>query len=210
MLKAFEESHQDSYIWMLPYSTLMFVLMILFSALFSHYYINSTEYEMAIVELEKEMTPAKKEIALAKSLQDFIEKMEMEGSAEVVVTAHAIKLKLSSPAMFESGSAELTPFIMPLLVELYIHLRNMENTVVVEGHTDNVPISSYRFGSNWELAAARSFSVIHFFIRRDISPDRLLAHGFSEYRPIFPNTSALGRAMNRRIEITILRGERTT
>lgn len=195
--------------WLLPHSTLMLVLMILFAALFSYSYLNSVEYESALVDLEmtkSELSPSKREIHLAKSIRKFIEDMGMEGVASVNVTPHAIKLKLSSPVMFESGSAELTPFIMPMLVELLRHLKDMENTIIVEGHTDNVPIHSALYRSNWELSAARAFSIIYFYIKRDIKPERLIAHGYGEHRPFYSNESEFGRAMNRRIEITIVRG----
>jgi chemotaxis protein MotB len=108
--------------------------------------------------------------------------------------------------VFESGSADLKPDIMPLMVRLLEHLREMENTIIVEGHTDDIPISTGRYRSNWELSAARAFSVIHFYIDREIRPDRLAAHGYGPYRPLMPNTTDLRRAINRRIEITILRG----
>jgi len=194
--------------WMLPFSTLMLTLMVLFASLYSLATMSSLEYEESLSALsdKKDKNKSEREIALAKSMKSFIEEMKMEGLADVSVTAHSIKLKLASPVIFESGSAELKPDIMPLMVRLLNHLKDMENTIIVEGHTDDVPISTGRYRSNWELSAARAFSVIHFYIDRDIRPDRLAAHGYGPYRPLMPNTTELRRAINRRIEITILRG----
>jgi chemotaxis protein MotB len=196
---------------MLPFSTLMLILMILFAALYASSYLNSVEYETAIAELtstdpDAELSDTHKELLLAKDMKNFIATLQMEGLADVSITANAIHLKLSSPVIFESGSADLKPDIMPLLVKLLGHIKEMKNTVIVDGHTDNIPIHSRRYRSNWELSASRAFSVIYFYIKRGISPERLLAHGFGEFRPFFSNETELGRAMNRRIEITILRG----
>lgn len=202
------EEHEGSFSWMLPYSTLMLMLMILFSALYSFSAMNSLEYEESISQLSSgdSASASAKEIAMAKSLKSFIQEMRMEGLADVSVTAHSIKLKLSSPVVFESARAELKPEIMPLLARLLRHLKDMENTIIVEGHTDDVPIRGGRYRNNWELSASRAFGVIHFYIERGIEPSRLVAHGYGPYRPLLPNTTELRRAINRRIEITILRG----
>ena len=108
--------------------------------------------------------------------------------------------------VFDTDNAELTPEITPLLVDLLRHLKAMDNIIIVEGHTDDVPVARGRYRNNWELSAARAFSVIHFYIKRGIEPERLLAHGYGPHRPLMPNTTKLRRAINRRIEITILRG----
>ncbi len=82
----------------------------------------------------------------------------------------------------------------------------MGNSIIAEGHTDNVPIHTQQYQSNWELSSARAFSVIYFFINKGIPPERLVAHGFGEYRPASSNEDDAGRAKNRRIEITVVRG----
>lgn len=207
---AGERAHEelDSTMWMLPYSTLMLVLMIMFSALYAYSYQDTLLYERALADMEEptdSLSPSMKEMVLAQKVEDFIREMKMEGIAEIKTTPHAIKLSLASPAIFDSSEAELRPELMPLLLKLFDHLRHMDNMIVVEGHTDNVPIHTSRFRSNWELSAARAFSVIYFYIQRGINPARLVAHGFGEHKPTHNNNTQLGRAMNRRIEITILR-----
>lgn len=198
-------AEQSSFEWMVPYSTLMLVLMILFAALYSYSSTNRLEYEGAISGLGGSSASGR-EIALAKSMREFIVNMHMEGLAEVTVTPHSIKLKLSSPVVFDTASSELKPDIMPLLIGIFEQLKDMENMIIVEGHTDNIPVVGGTYKSNWELSAARAFSVIDFYIRRGIDPARLAAYGYGEHRPMFPNATALGRAINRRIEITIPRG----
>ena len=196
---------QGSFVWMVPYSTLMLVLMIMFCALYSYSSTNRLEYESAISGLGGSGASGQ-EIELAKSLKDFIRNMHMEGLAEVSVTPHSIKLKLSSPVVFDSASAELKPDIMPLLIGIFDQLKGMDNMIIVEGHTDNVPLAGGRYKNNWELSAARAFSVIDFYIQRGIDPSRLVAYGYGENRPLYPNSTALGRAINRRIEIIFPRG----
>jgi len=208
ILRDIGTDDSDATMWMLPYSTLMLVLMIMFSALYTYSYLDTLRYERALADLEEptdQISPSVKEIVLAQKINEFIREMRMEGIAEIRTTPHAIKLSLASPAIFDSGSAEVKPDLMPLLLKMFEHLRHMDNMIVVEGHTDNVPIHTPRFASNWELSAARAFSVIYFYIQRGLNPRRLVAHGYGEHRPTHKNNTQLGRAMNRRIEITILR-----
>ncbi len=195
----------DSTLWMLPYSTLMMILMIFFAILFSESYKESVDYEMAIAELDTTDPGLKKEIVLAKNMQKYIEDNNMTDVSEIKVSARFIKLDLMSSTLFESGRAELKPGIVPLFEELARQLNNVDNRVVVEGHTDNVPIHNMFFNSNWELSTARSFSVLYFLMKWNIDPERLIAHGFGEYRPILSNDTEENRAKNRRIEITIIR-----
>ena len=203
-----EHEEGDAYMWMLPYSTLMLVLMIMFSALYVYSYQDTIRYELALTSMEEsteDISPSLKEMVLAQKIDEFIHELKMEGIADIKTTPHAIKLSLASPAIFDSASAEVRPELMPLMLKLYEHLRHMDNMIIVEGHTDNVPIHTSKFASNWELSAARAFSMIYFYIQRGIDPRRLVAHGYGEHRPTHSNTSQLGRAINRRIEITILR-----
>ena len=212
-LRERAEEGSDEELWMLPYSTLMLTLVILFISFYAFSMSNSVEYETAIADLASTDTrsgkgeAAKKEIAVAKSIDTVINNLGMRDKAQVVMSARYIKLKLDSPALFDSGSAELKEGILPLFQALNAQLKEMNNRIVVEGHTDNIAIHGDRFRSNWELSASRAFSVIYFFIKNGIDPVRMVAHGFGEYRPAFVNDTEIGRAKNRRIEITILRGD---
>ncbi|MEE9523410.1 MAG: OmpA family protein [Thermodesulfovibrionales bacterium] len=205
MISGMRRDESDSTLWMLPYSTLMMILMIFFAILFSESYKESVDYEMAIAELDTTDPGLKKEIVLAKNMQKYIEDNNMTDVSEIKVSARFIKLDLMSSTLFESGRAELKPGIVPLFEELARQLNNVDNFVVVEGHTDNVPIHNMFFNSNWELSTARSFSVLYFLMKWNIDPERLIAHGFGEYRPILSNDTEENRAKNRRIEITIIR-----
>ncbi|HDL19818.1 MAG TPA: hypothetical protein ENH38_02410 [Nitrospirae bacterium] len=209
MISNLKDNEVDSSLWMVPYSTLMLILMILFAVLYGMSYMQSVEYESAISELDTANPGLKKEIILAKAMQKYIEDHNLTGQAEVRVSARFIKMDLKSPALFETGRAKLKPAILPLFEELAKNLQRVDNRVIVEGHTDDVPIHNRHYNSNWELSAARAFNVIYFLIKRNIDPARLIALGFGEYRPAFPNNTEENRAKNRRIDITIIREGKT-
>jgi chemotaxis protein MotB len=148
----------------------------------------------------------KQEIALAQNIRDFIKKNNLTDKIQLAITPHHIRIKMESLALFDSGSAELKKDILFFLDYLLGQLQPMSNRIIAEGHTDNIPIHSRQFDSNWELSAARAFSVIYFFINKGIAPERLVAHGFGEFRPAYANDTEADRAKNRRIEISVVRG----
>ncbi len=207
-----EEHMEETELWMLPYSTLMLVLVILFIMFYAFSYSQSVEYETALSDLagtnpnDPRVKQMKQEIALAQNIRDFIEKNKMTDKVQLIITPHHIKIKMESFALFDSGSAELKPGIGSFLEHLHGQLKPMSNMVVAEGHTDNIPIHTAQYNSNWELSSARAFSVIYYFINKGLAPERLIAHGLGEFRPAASNETEADRAKNRRIEITVVRG----
>ena len=108
--------------------------------------------------------------------------------------------------LFDSGKAKIRREAYPLLDKVATALKdNMANfNVGIEGYTDNVPIKHSKWKSNWELSTARSLSVLHFLANeKGVSPERLSAIGFGEYRPVASNDTRDGRKQNRRVEIVI-------
>ena len=108
--------------------------------------------------------------------------------------------------LFDSGKAKIRHEAYPLLDKVATVLKdNMANfNVGIEGYTDNVPIKHSKWKSNWELSTARSLSVLHFLANeKGVSPERLSASGFGEYRPVDTNDTSAGRKQNRRVEIVI-------
>ena len=142
------------------------------------------------------------------SLKDQIEAQEIE----VVEENDKLKVIFVDKILFDSGSADINDRGMELLQIMAGPLKdNKEQDIVVEGHTDNIPLSAAlmkRFPSNWELSTARAAAVVRFFQEQGgIEPERLSARGFSFYRPVAPNTSEEGRHQNRRIEIILRAGQ---
>jgi len=114
-------------------------------------------------------------------------------------------ISLREVGFFESGSAQMKSASQPAFDRIATMLRQRAYRVRIEGHTDDVPIHTARFSSNWELSTARSTEIIRLLIVRDgFSPDRLSAAGYAEYHPIAPNGTAEGRGMNRRVDIVVL------
>jgi len=138
------------------------------------------------------------------SLKDQIAAREIE----IVEIDDKLKVIFVDKILFDSGSVEITPGGKELLMVMAGSLReNKEQNIVVEGHTDDVPLSAAlrkRFPSNWELSTARAAAVAHFFQQAaGIQPERLSARGYSYYRPVTSNETEAGRHQNRRIEIIL-------
>jgi chemotaxis protein MotB len=113
---------------------------------------------------------------------------------------------LTDKLLFGSGSATIQSAGLPLLQEIS-HLLNVDqkHPITVEGNTDNQPIQSSQFPSNWELSAARASTVVRYLVSRGVDPLRLGATGYADMRPVASNASAQGRAQNRRVEVVLQR-----
>jgi chemotaxis protein MotB len=115
-----------------------------------------------------------------------------------------VEVEIKSDILFASGVAQPMPEAVPTLAALANALEPFPNLIRIEGHTDNVPINTLLFPSNWELSSARAASVLHLFVQRGINPQRLTLIGNGEYRPVADNGTAEGRNANRRVLIVIL------
>ena len=139
-------------------------------------------------------------------LQGYIEQEKLEAVAQVVVDEQKIKLSLYPPVLFDSGKATLKKRGKMVLKGFGAIIKEVRNPIIIEGHTDTVPIHNKEFKSNWELSFYRAFSVVKYFMwQYNFSPKQLSAMGYGEYHPVALNDSKEGRARNRRIEINIIR-----
>jgi len=127
----------------------------------------------------------------------------------IAVRRHStwVEVEIRTDILFASGVAKLSDDALPALTVLAETLAKYPNPVRVEGHTDNRPISTSTFPSNWELSAARAGSVVHLFARGGVDPARLAVIGLGEFRPAQSNDTASGRNANRRVLIVILAGD---
>ncbi len=114
-----------------------------------------------------------------------------------------LEIEFKSNILFSSGNAKLGRRAMPILTELAEILKTFPNPIQVEGFTDNIPIRTSVFPSNWELSAGRAASVVHLFNELGVHPDRMVAIGYGEYRPVADNSTADGRNRNRRVVVVI-------
>jgi len=115
-----------------------------------------------------------------------------------------VEIEINTSILFGSGSAGLQPAAMPVMRTLAKILGEKKYNIQVEGFTDNVPINTEAFPSNWELSAARAASVVRVFADDGVSPQRLAAIGFGEHRPIADNKTEDSRKRNRRVRVVIL------
>lgn len=121
------------------------------------------------------------------------------------IDERGLVIHIMESALFESGKAELLDGAKRMFDELNKDLAELSNHVRVEGHTDNRPISTFRYPSNWELSTARAAAVVRYFTEKHRFPtDRMSALGYGEYRPLAPNDTPANQAKNRRVDIVVL------
>jgi chemotaxis protein MotB len=141
---------------------------------------------------------------LAISLQHYID----GGLMRIRRDGDRVEIEMTERMLFASGEARLARDALPPLRALAKTLSRIPSHLQVEGHTDNVPIATAAFPSNWELSAARAASVVHFLGRSGVEPWRMAAVGLGEHRPIAENADDRGRAANRRVKVVVLTGQR--
>lgn len=114
-------------------------------------------------------------------------------------------MRLSDSALFDLGEAELSADAEKLLGRISDIIAKTVYQIRIEGHTDDLPIRTARYPSNWELSTARAVNVLRFLLKQKrIAAERLSAVGFGQYQPLFPNDSPAHRARNRRVEIILI------
>jgi chemotaxis protein MotB len=129
----------------------------------------------------------------------------VDGTVSISQNERGVTVHIMDELLFSSGSAVLKPGALTLLDNLSGVLRQIPHDIRVEGHTDNVPIQTHVFPSNWHLSVARAVNAAHFMVQRcSIAPERVSVVGYSEYRPLMPNISDENRAKNRRVDIVIV------
>ncbi len=141
---------------------------------------------------------------IANRLSEALAPLVKQGVITVRRTELWIEVEINSDILFGTGSAALGADARETLGKLADVLLDAPNGVRVEGHTDNLPIATAQFPSNWELSAARAASVVHLFADHGVQPQRLAMVGYGEFRPRESNDAAAGRNRNRRVMVIIL------
>jgi chemotaxis protein MotB len=152
-----------------------------------------------IKETIKEETKLKSDIE--EKLRALIQEKGLEKDVSVEKTARGVVVRVRGRLFFNPGTADIKDGIAPLLNELGEVMQEFPYDMSIEGHTDNIPIRSRRFSSNWELSAARAYSALKYLNEnKNIDTSRLNIAGFSDTRPLTSNDTPDGRAKNRRVE----------
>lgn len=215
--------------WLATFGDLMsllltfFVLMLSFSSMEEvrfHHAMGSLRGALGVFESEPEMSqPIRVTMPLvrgsirqsqnirkaAEGLEKTLSEEGMEGDVALEGSSAGLVIRIKAPVIYGLGDAEIQEGIHPVLFRIADILRLLPNEIVVQGHTDNIPINTEEYPSNWELSYQRAVNVVRFLILEcDIYPRRLSAEGYGHYRPLDTNATEEGRSKNRRVEIHLL------
>lgn len=145
--------------------------------------------------------------AVKRQLDTYIDQNDLNEEISTMMTEDGLMIRIKENALFPSGSAQLTEGVQRIGPAIAALIAPIPQRILVTGHTDNVPINSAQFPSNWELSSMRAINFMKYILSQDgrMNPARFSAMGRSEYRPIADNATPEGRAQNRRVEVLIER-----
>ena len=219
------EQHDNEERWLLTYADLITLLLGLFVILYAMSKIDAGKYAELVSAMGGVFGKEKQGVlqgqmgmmqSVVPQLQNERQQIEKEirealGSGikkqlvSVSQNERGITIHIMEELLFNSGSAEFKASSLLVLDSLASVLKKIPNDIRIEGHTDNVPISSAQFPSNWHLSVARAVNAGYYLIEKHgLDPEKVSVVGYSEYRPLVPNTSEENRARNRRVDIVII------
>ncbi len=155
------------------------------------------------VQEAKRKVQQEKMKGIATDILKVMEPLVKEGQVRVTQSPLGVSIEINASVLFAPGQALLAKESTQVLSAVAQVVAMVPNDVQIEGHTDNIPISTPGYPSNWELSTARASSVVRLFIENGVDPARLTAMGYADQRPVEPNTSNEGRARNRRVTVMI-------
>ncbi|MDD4503225.1 MAG: OmpA family protein [Clostridiaceae bacterium] len=145
---------------------------------------------------------------LYEQMSEYIKENNLESSITLRLDERGLLVRFMDDVLFESGKADLTSKAREIINKISEIIRQNDKNIRVEGHTDNVPINTFRFPSNWELSTTRAVNVVKYLIEeRGIEAKRMSASGYSDQHPVDDNDTSEGRQKNRRVDMVILREE---
>ncbi|MCR4441835.1 MAG: OmpA family protein [Peptococcaceae bacterium] len=214
--------------WLISYADFITLLFILFIILYSFSQIDIQKYKQMAASLagefggsnpimehqgqghSEEKSPAEIEnetlARLAEEIRAYGQQRGITPNLAFRVDERGLHISITGTVLFNDASAALTPQAKEFISIIFEQLKNLPNPILIEGHTDNRPINTREFPSNWELSAARSINLVRYLIEEyKFDPRRLSSAAYGEYRPVAPNDTPENQAKNRRVEIIILR-----
>jgi len=217
--------------WLLTYSDMVTLLLTFFILLYSYSVIDVQRFQEVLSSiqvaflghegvLESTPLPAENEeddsppietpaqidpiIITYEAVKLYILEQGMEDYVHPRLEERGVVLEIEDNILFDSGRAEIKEEAAEVLKKISGILKSVTNQIIVEGHTDNIPINTARYPSNWELSVDRAVRVVRYFIEKHhMPPERFLATGYGEYHPVATNETVEGRARNRRVNIVI-------
>lgn len=210
--------------WMTTFSDLMTLLLTFFILMYSMSNLDTDKFKSVALSFQSILSGSAGESILSEQdsiiefteqymenkelydkVSDYLDAGELGENVSVSMNAKGVFVEMKDAILFEPGSASLKVEGIDVLKQLEDLINDFDNELVVEGYTDDVPESSARFPTNWELSTARAVSVVRYLIdEENVDPERLSAVGYGEHRPMVPNDSVENRASNRRVNILII------
>jgi len=216
--------------WMTTYSDLMSLLLTFFILLFSFSTLDAIKFRNVASALQtvllgqtnptifEEEMPADSPIStpipdqvetdiqeVYEQVRSFIENQGLDAQVSVTMEKRGVAIDIKEHVLFDLGKADIKPESKIILDKLGNLVNEVDKDFVIEGHTDNLPINTFQFPTNWELSATRAVNVLRYFVENnEADPTRISATGYGEYRPIASNETTEGRAVNRRVNILLL------
>jgi chemotaxis protein MotB len=158
--------------------------------------------------LDRELQEIKETREHARRMRLALKEEIEKGSVEIETEGMKVIVRIMENPSFDSGYADVRPEFMPVLDKIADMIDNTSGEVTISGHTDDVPIYNARFRSNWDLSTSRAVSVAHELLRKaDLDPSHVVVSGHADTRPVAPNDGPDSRAKNRRVDISIVRGQ---
>ncbi len=220
------EQKAGSPLWMTTYADMVTLLLAFFVLMFAFSSIDVQQFQrimsafqgsVGVLDGGRTITPTdafqdmRAEIdfqqlyELQRQLTDHLVRQELDDIVFLEMEERGLIIRFADQVFFDLGSAVLKPEATSILTPMADLLRDLDNPMRVEGHTDNLPINTPQFPSNWELSTQRASSVVRFLVEQQgFDPTTLSAAGYGAYRPLRPNDTASNRALNRRVDIVIM------
>ncbi len=214
-------------VWALTYADMLSVLLVFFVLLISYSNMDLARYRAMAASLKQAFGAGAPESAdpslgassdrgiapgatgarlgVEKDLANLVRKFGPGGPIQILYSPEGVRLRIAGGILFEPGTTAVRAQSLSLLADLSRILARYPYQIWVEGHTDDLPIKSPVYPSNWELSAARAGSVVRDLISDGVPPERLTAVGYADTKPVSPNDDAAGRARNRRVELLLSR-----
>jgi len=166
---------------------------------------SAMEFSPEDIIMQKAFNAAEKEVdEMAGHVEEQLDSLIDEEIVNIKRNKFWLEVEIKSSLLFPSGGSDLVPASIPVLQKLSKIFGELPNRIHVEGFTDNQPINTVIFPSNWELSTARAAAVVRLFESNGIAASRMAAIGYGEFRPIAENTTETGRAKNRRVVIVVV------
>jgi chemotaxis protein MotB len=225
-----QDEHENHERWLVSYADFITLLFAFFVVMYSISSVNEGKFRVVAQSIVEALNPlinmsattlrfqpessggptAAKAISidmqLYKKLSEAIMATDTTGRVKVEQGERGITVSITDTMLFQPGQAVVLSDARAMLVSVATILRDFQHQIRIEGHTDNVPIHTKEFPTNWELSAARALNITRLLTEGGyLAPERLAASGYGEFHPVASNDTAEGRAQNRRVELVVLK-----